>query len=293
MKFSGGPASFLALLLSVFAAASSSLAFSDEPLFFYRGDTLDSVSILEFEAAVTAADFLLIGERHDSASHHRQQTQILRMAFQKHPFGALGMEFISYDQQSSLDRYLKAEITESEFLQEVSWSGIPFSEYRNQVQMPLEFGGWTFGINLPRSVARQISKLGLKNIEKSAADFLPPDPQLGNAAYFERFKAAMQGHVPAEKLQNYFEAQSMWDDTMAWQLASIFARDQRFTAVIVGEFHIAYGGGLPDRLQARSQAAGILTLSQISDCSELKRDPLHGPRADFLLSSVECRVSQP
>lgn len=295
MKFSKGLAK-LTLLFS-FSVFGASFADAADRFYLYDGQSLEKVSQTRLNEQISQASVLLIGEQHDSHEHHRQQIRLLNTVGQLHSDAILGMEFFSYDQQPAMDRYLNKQATESEFLNEVAWAGIPFAEYKEQFWTPLRYNGWTFGINLPKFVARQISSLGLNAIDNAAASFLPPDPQLGNEAYFQRFSEAMQQHVPAKKIQHYFEAQSMWDDTMAWQTLDRWLHEKKFMTVIVGEFHVAYGGGLPARLKARSEnlarSIKILTISQISDCEELKVHPVYGVRADYLLSSVDCESSQP
>jgi uncharacterized iron-regulated protein len=69
--------------------------------------------------------------------------------------------------------------------------------------------------------------------------------------------------------------------------------------IIVGEFHVQYGGGTPDRLKARWPEARIMTLSQVwtegmspeEIQAELQPSSQEGPRADYIwLSSPEPTV---
>ena len=76
--------------------------------------------------------------------------------------------------------------------------------------------------------------------------FLPPVWERGNARYFERFQEAMKDHAEPEEIDNYFWAQSLWDDTMAWQALRAQTADPRgILVIIVGAFHVEFGGGLP------------------------------------------------
>ncbi len=91
---------------------------------------------------------------------------------------------------------------------------------------------------------------------------LPPIFERGGADYFQRFRAAMIGHVKEEKIERYFMAQSLWDDTMAWRVGQAHPEDSdQIFVVIVGEFHVEHGLGLPARL-ARHGRKNVTTLVQ-------------------------------
>ena len=105
------------------------------------------------------------------------------------------------------------------------------------------------------------------------------------------------GHIPFDKLENYFIAQSTWDDTMAWQTVHFMKHHPDHVFVIfVGEFHVQYGGGLPHRIQERlvkenlNHKIKIKTISQIwtenLTQEELRGELIpseeYGSRADFI-----------
>ena len=84
---------------------------------------------------------------------------------------------------------------------------------------------------------------------------------------------------------------------MAWQTLNYMQNhlDQVFV-IVVGEFHVQYGGGLPDRLKERieklnlSEKLTVKTISQIwtegltedEIKNELTPSEKYGPRADYL-----------
>lgn len=122
------------------------------------------------------------------------------------------------------------------------------------------------GSECTESTNSQSGKSGSGKPHSRRKKWLPPQFQVGRAVYKERFRWVMGGghHIPEEKFDRYFQAQSLWDDTMAWQ-AQLYlqAHPDQVLVIIVGDFHNAYGGGLPDRLKARG-VSNVLTLSQVS-----------------------------
>jgi uncharacterized iron-regulated protein len=78
---------------------------------------------------------------------------------------------------------------------------------------------------------------------------------------------------------------------MAWQAVQFSQQHpEQVLVIVVGEFHVQYGGGLPYRIVSRWPQAKIVTLSQIwgegytdEDVAEaLKPSETEGPRADFI-----------
>lgn len=218
-------------------------------------------------------------------AHHENQVRWLNQLKQFGPV-SVGMEFIAYPFQEVTDRYLAGQATEAEFLEQVGWGKMPFAPYREQI-LASRGGGRTLALNAPRTLTRQVGRLGPNGLTEQEKALLPPVWELGSAAYFERFKEAMGQHVPADKIQNYFWAHCLWDDTMAWKATSA-PRAEPLT-IIVGSFHSEFGHGLPERLK-RYGAKNVKTVMQVavSEWSEdevqraLQPDPHYGDRADYL-----------
>ncbi|MEZ4871017.1 MAG: ChaN family lipoprotein [Bdellovibrionales bacterium] len=146
--------------------------------------------------------------------------------------------------------------------------------------------------SMPKRINSSNFKGGAVQLTPELKRWMPPNFTLGNALYKQRFEDVMKDHVPPEKLDNYFASQSVWDETMAWRVSEFIKNhDQHVFVIIVGDFHAAYFGGLPDRLKARG-VENLIVLSQVdsrhSDQKEFEElidpHPEYGPRADFILS---------
>jgi uncharacterized iron-regulated protein len=204
------------------------------------------------------------------------------------------MEFFSYPDQEKVDQYRKNLLKEDEFLKGVQWGHTDFKYYRNQVLFPdSNFGEFVTAINIPRSITGVIAKSGLEGLSPEQQKLLPPLLEKGNDKYYERFKESMSSHiVEQEKIDRYFWAQSVWDDTMAWKACeAIKSHPEQVFVIIVGEFHVQYGGGLPARLKAHGcSQVKTMSLVDVTDYSEekakkeLEPSPVYGPRADWVWS---------
>jgi uncharacterized protein YihD (DUF1040 family) len=146
-------------------------------------------------------------------------------------------------------------------------------------------GAQLLGLNATRNVKKQIIDKGLNSLSE---DLIPPNYENGGANYFERFKVVMAEHVPAEKLKDYFIAQSYTDDVMAYQLELQSSNKLRFT--INGAFHSDFNDGFVTRLEKRSSVKTV-TL-KIVDSESLDEDmkkeliegsSAYGVYADYIL----------
>lgn len=272
-------------------AMAAPLSSFPEPLLL-KGDGATQVSLEESLQGIAPGTILVLGEMHGTEVHQEYQMRILRHLRDRGLKVSVGMEFISYTHQAHLDAYRFGMMTESDFLKSISWgSGFDYRFYRDQILFPKVESETTLALNLPRSISSQIAKGGLSSLSPEQASRLPPRLDRGNEGYFRRFVEAMGGHFPSEEAkENYFMAQCSWDDTMAWK-ATEFIRDnpEQVLVIIVGEFHVQYGGGLPDRLKVWG-APTVKTVSMINLTGltgpekELAVLPSteDGPRADVL-----------
>ncbi len=254
------------------------------------GRTGEMSSLERTVARLQPGGVLVLGEQHAFAYHQAQQLQILKKAQESGLLVSVGMEFFSYPDQTAVNRWRQGSMSEADFLKAVGWGGFSFDFYRPQVQVPRLGREMVIALNSPRSLTGKVAKNGLDSLTASEKALLPPLFQTGNARYFERFKESI-GHLPdPSAAQNYFVAQSIWDDTMAWQAADFLRQHpEQSLVIIVGEFHVQYGGGLPDRLRARGiknlTTVSLLNVDGMSNTEEgvaTQPSELDGPRADFL-----------
>jgi uncharacterized iron-regulated protein len=278
--------------LSVSAAGAGAKVGLQEQI--YEGRTLGETSLETALSTVKAGTVIVLGEHHAHAAHQKEQLQVIETLQKTGHLVSVGMEFFTYTDQSQVDLWRLGKLTEADFLAKIGWgNGFPFDFYRAQVSAPKLGTEYVVALNAPRNLTGKVAKNGLGALTAEEMKLMPPQFQVGNSRYFERFKQNV-GHLPdPAAAQNYFAAQSIWDDTMAWQVIEFFkAHPEQVLVIIVGEFHVQYGGGLPDRLQARG-IRDLVTFSLVDlegltpdeEKQELEPSPLDGPRAHFIWAS--------
>lgn len=256
----------------------------------YDGQSLARISLQEVAERTTPGTILLLGEHHGLAAHRDQHLEILELLRNKGLKVSVGLEFVNYTDQAYLTQYRQGLLTEADFLKQIKWGGFNFDYYRPQINFPnLSLGEQSLGLNLPRSITSKISRQGLQSLTEDELALMPPQFALGRDSYKARFMAAAGSHCKVP--DNCFAAQCAWDDTMAWQAAEFVQQNpEHVLVIVVGEFHVQFGGGLKHRILQRLNNAKIVTLSQLwtegmsADEIQQALQPSveEGARADFI-----------
>ncbi|UYL07661.1 ChaN family lipoprotein [Bdellovibrio sp. SKB1291214] len=234
----------------------------------------------------------MVGENHGLSEHQRQQVEIMTQLRSQGHRVAVGMEFFTYTDQAHVDAYRSGGLPEVDFLKTIGWSQPSYDFYREQAIFPnLSEGAKTVALNAPRTLTGKVAKQGLGALTEQEKALLPPQFSLGRDSYKKRF-LEMMPHLPNPAAgERYFAAQSIWDDTMAWRATDyIQAHPDQVLVIVVGEFHVRYGGGLPDRIHVRSPNTPVVTFAQVNtaDLSESEiQDEVnphteYGVRADYI-----------
>ncbi len=253
------------------------------------------VSLSEALSQIRPGTVVVLGEQHGTLEQASQQLQIIENIKKNGHVVSVGFEFFEAQYQDLVDRWRGLEISEDDFLKGIHWgAGFPFSAYRQQALFPqLNLGEHTVALNAKRTLTTKIASQGLASLNDQERGELPEGFALGNQRYFSRFKSIMQEHLPTpEAIDRYFAAQSVWDDTMAFRANQFLAaHPEQVLVIIVGEFHVQYGGGLPDRLRARGLSVTTFSLLNLQglDSEEQKNavEPSaeYGSRADYIWTS--------
>lgn len=259
----------------------------------YNAFNQQEVTADEFTEALEAVQLLVIGEKHYTQEVQLKEAQLLELfANVRSSVGAkgflFGWEFLAVSEQKNTSelykKFLDGELSALEFVRATqSGNG---DEYAPLFDSLKSVNGELLGLNLTRTEKSPVTKGGI-----SAADpsLVPPNFEVGGKNYYERFEAVMSGHVPPSKLQNYYEAQCLTDDVMAYQtLLNIQSVDSM--AIVAGSFHTDYFDGTIAQLKRREPNLKMLSV-KIVDASDYKESDLlndlfdakYGPVAEYVI----------
>jgi uncharacterized iron-regulated protein len=99
----------------------------------------------------------------------------------------------------------------------------------------------------------------------------------------ETYESFHQGKGNSDGFERFFEAQVLWDETMAEAIAQSWLKHpDRQIVVLVGQGHVVFGDGIPSRVARRLKAAGRKDWKQatvlLNPSEEIKKSP---EAADF------------
>ena len=203
------------------------------------------------------ARVVYVGEAHDREAHHQLQAAIVRALFERDPSLAIGLEMVQRPFQEPLSAYVEGRIDEEELLVRVEWRqrwGFDFAMYRPLLEHAREHGIRVVALNAPKELTRAIARGGLDSLdEEMRAGLVELDT--ADARHREMVREALSGHggMDEARLERFYLAQVVWDETMADSVARTLAAPggPRRMVVLAGQMHVREGAGIPRRAARR------------------------------------------
>lgn len=254
----------------------------------FAGSIDNEISLDDLIRNLEEADIIVLGEEHYTPPVQIAEANIMKaLVLKKGAEGNfnLAWEFLNFSDQDRIrdlyTRFVKWELNSEDFLKEIIYSG---ASYTVIVEALRELAGDLKAINLSRLEKKPVVDGGLSAIDPN---LIPEGFDYGSSNYYERFKAIMSGHTIPEKLANYWDAQCLTDDVMAFHIANVA---EKLTFVITGSFHADFGDGVVQRLGLRSPTKNMVVIRLIDASEYLEeelrdviRDPIYGLIAPFVL----------
>ena len=233
------------------------------------------------------ADVVYLGETHDRLADHQAQLAIIQALHQLRPKLAIGMEMFQRPYQAVLDRYLMGGLTEAALQDQSQYQkrwGYSWEFYAPILRFAKVNGLPVVALNTPTEVTRKTSRSGLESLTLVERRFIPPRSTivLGPDSYRDRLQRIYaeihHGNSVSGSFERFFQAQALWDETMADRIAyTLQKQPETLVVVLVGQGHIIYGDGIPVRVARRMHARRSPPLKQITlllnnDTPETKDD---------------------
>jgi uncharacterized iron-regulated protein len=247
---------------------------------YLDGKSGEVLSEAEMMNRVSNQDFVLVGESHDQASHHRLQVQVLEHLISQSRAGGqeaarpviVALEMVPWTRQEVLDAYGRSEIDEQGLLAGLDWEktwGYDFEMYAEIFRHAKDSGARLLAINAPRTLVRSLARNGLENLSPEEQGQLP-EMDLTNETHKSSIKEVFDHHHPptgaGKAFERFYAAQVLWDETMAEKSVNAFNDSKSVrpvVLVIAGNGHVGSYAGIPDRIQRRLPNARIITVVPI------------------------------
>jgi uncharacterized iron-regulated protein len=214
---------------------------------------------------IASIDLIFVGEVHDNPDHHLIEVQILEALMAGDRQVTLAMEFFQKPEQPILDRYLQGEIGEEAFLKEIDWKeewGFDYSYYRPLMLLAKQNGSKVLAINAPSAIVRKVAHDGLRSLDPSERDQIASEIDLNNEAHRKYLHEiySQHGHGALKAFEYFYEAQCVWEDTMAQNIADYLIRENGKMIVFTGNGHIVNKFGIPDRVIKRKPVSMVTVM---------------------------------
>ncbi len=214
--------------------------------------TGERVSMEEMVQSLAAYDVVFLGEEHDNDVGHRMQMEATRLLHEATGKVVLSLEQFEADVQPVLDAYLAGKVDEETFLTySRPWPNYD-PHYRPGIEWAREEGVDVLAANIPRRVARSVSRKGTGWADYSL--YSPWEIWVDEPEYKELFvetMSAMGGgrHFEEKSIKKWFAAQCIKDDKMAESIVSVYDDESRPLVVHwCGKFHSDYHLGTASRV---------------------------------------------
>jgi uncharacterized iron-regulated protein len=224
--------------------------------------------------AIQTANIIYLGETHDRLADHQAQLGIVQALHAGKPRMAIALEMFQKPYQSALGGYLKGTLSEAGLLKQTQYQkrwGFDWTFYAPIVQFARAKGLPVLALNTPTEITRKVARLGLDALSSDDFKWIPPRAEidLSRGSYrkriLETYESFHQGKGNSDSFERFFQAQVLWDETMAEAIAQYWLKHpDRQIVVLVGQGHILFGEGIPSRVARRIKAAGRKDWKQYS-----------------------------
>ena len=226
---------------------------------------------------------VLVGERHDQASHHRGQLEVIKILVAEGVPVSIGMEMMRSDSQASLDAWVDGKLDEDEFkvIYQDNWN-FPWALYRPIFIFARDHRIPMVGLNVARGITRQVAREGFDSLSASQRQGLPFVTCRVDKDYMAYIREAYGAHGHGNmNFEHFCEAQLTWDKTMAARALQYLAKaPERLLVILAGTGH-ARKGGIPRQIEILGGAPYQVVLPGIP--SVLEPGTVSSKDADFLL----------
>ena len=196
------------------------------------------------------------------------------------------MEMFERDVQHIMDGYINKGVTKKFFLQHSR----PWGNYDTAYQPLVEFARnlklKVLAMNVPRRYAGYVAmgkEKFLATFPKLEKSYMVDKIIALPGKYRDKFYKTMENHAPPEKIEQYYRAQCLKDDTMAKSIIEHLNQDPRACIIsYTGSFHSDEGFGLVDKVLKQKPDLKILLVTIIPVQGEIKDPEKYSHLADFI-----------
>ena len=233
---------------------------------------------------LSGARLVCVGETHDNLNDQRVEMTVVRELHRRFPGKvAVGMEMFREPQQAALDRWVKGELTELEFLKASKWYetwGFDFGAYRDLLLFAKENRIDVIALNPSKELQEAVRRTGIDHVPEDLRRMLP---EIGETDPWQRvvLRGVFGGHGghggPDGTFDSFLRVQLLWEETMAQKVVDYLKGPRgegKRMVTITGGWHVKYGFGIPKKVVRRLPMAYAILLPREISTPEQKEGRL-------------------
>jgi aminopeptidase N len=224
--------------------------------------TTSILSLPEIVSRVADKTIVYVGERHDQYGDHLLQLEMIRDLYQRYPKLAIGMEMFQRRYQGAVDEYVSGKTDTQTFLKKSHYLNtwrFNYHLYEDILQYAREQKIPVVALNQENELVSKVANQGLDQLTPEEKAQIPAEMALDDKAYKERLRGVFEMHqsefpgdTALRNFEYFYQAQILWDETMAETIAGFLKDRPAFHLVVLaGSGHLAYGSGIPKRAYRR------------------------------------------
>lgn len=205
----------------------------------------------QFWEALNQARVIYISETHDDENHHEYQFDVLRGLHARGVPFAIGWEMFAFTHQNLLDQWQNGRISLETVFAKVGWKsnwGKESPSYEKMLRWSRSVNIPNVALNAPDAISKKVAFGQTLSGQENA--LLPGGFRSlpGGSEHFAEQMAQNPhaGTLTPEGFQNFYRAQTVWDQTMAQRVVDfVMQNPQLKLVVIIGRGHVEGGYGVP------------------------------------------------
>ncbi len=220
-------------------------------------ETTKRLSFSQLVDRLGEVPIVYIGESHTNPQHHEIQMRIISTLHHLYGDIFIGIEMFDRSKQDILDRWIKNELSEQDLIKEwlKDWQH-DYKLYKPTLNFAREHALRLVALNAPSNVVKKIAREGLETLTQEEREQIA-SIDTSNETHKQYIRKYYETHKESDirDFDTFYQAQCAWEDTMAETIASYITslqQENKKMVVLVGNAHIAYTLGVPERAYKRS-----------------------------------------
>jgi len=244
----------------------STLSCGTDPNELLRLSDREIISFTSLVRDLEDVQLIFIGELHAEPAHHDFQLAVIRALNEAGTPVAVGLEMFRHEDQAELDRWVRGELSETDFrdIYSANWT-LPWPLYRDIFVYARQEGLPLVGLNVPSNITKQVSRAGFSSLTPEQIGELPQATCDIDETYMNFVKRAYGAHAHSTtgEFVHFCEAQMVWDASMAAYALSYLAKHPDRTMVVLAGSGHAWRRGIPEQVRRRSMVSYRIILPSI------------------------------